>query len=115
MTDGHGGAHTAGRDTQPTARRERCDQIHEADRILRAHSPLGVLCTPVDGPMLTTPRVGMLYEEAKHRLGRRPPGYDLTRVPTPSYDLRMPGMICSTQHDSERNERDGSEKDGKDG
>ena len=31
--------------------------------------------------MLTTQQVGMLYEEAKHRLGRRPPGYDLARVP----------------------------------
>ena len=34
----------------------RCDDIHEADRILRAGSQLGVLCTPADGPMLTRDR-----------------------------------------------------------
>ena len=63
----------------------RCDDIHEADRILRAGSQLGVLCTPADGPMLTRDRhtmgepgaVGTLYDEAYKRLGR--PGCDGAR------------------------------------
>ena len=70
------------------SRRPRCDELHEADRILRAHSLLGVLCTPVDGPALGQAAIGTLYEEAKHRCCRTPPGFDVARVPRALERLR---------------------------
>jgi hypothetical protein len=64
-----------------TARPQRCDEIHEADRILRARSPLGVLCTPVDAGMLGAAEIWRLYRQARGRLEARPPGFDATLVP----------------------------------
>lgn len=46
------------------------DQIHESDRILRAKSHLGVLCTPADAPTLSPAAIGRLFDNATLRLNR---------------------------------------------
>ena len=85
-------------------RPRRCDQIHEVDRILRARSPLGILCTPVDAPALGQAAIGMLYESAKQRMQRRPPGYDVSRAPAAlkRLELARDAMLDPQQQLEER-------------
>ena len=72
-------------------RPQRCHEIHEAHRILRAKSHLGVLCTPVDTRPLGAAQIGMLYEAATVRLQRHMTGVD-DRL---RHEAHMPS--CSTR------------------
>ena len=61
-------------------RRKRCDEIHEADRILRAKSSLGVLCVPAEGQILGPQQIGLKYEAALRRLDKAERRPDVLRV-----------------------------------
>lgn len=61
-------------------RRARCDELREVDRVLRASSDLGVLCTPVDAPSLDRAAVDALLAAARTRLGLERDQQDPVRV-----------------------------------
>ena len=60
--------------------RRRCDEIHESDRVLRAKSDLGVLCTPADAPQLDASAVAALYNSALTRLNLHAQQQDAQRL-----------------------------------
>ena len=59
---------------------KRCDQIHEVERIQRAKSPLGILCTPVEAGMMGQGEIGKIYEDARWRIERDTTGKNITRA-----------------------------------
>ena len=82
---------TTTRARQPSARayrlqrRARCHEIHEAVRILRAKSDLGVLCPPAATPMLSNEEIHALHAAATARLANphmAPPTHTLRKAET---------------------------------
>ena len=88
-----------------------CARLHEIDRILRARSMHGVLCAPVEAPALSPTRLDMLYEEARYRMARNPPGTDRRREHEALTRLAMAKQILQDPSEMAR-ERDTWKKQG---